>query len=128
LAFIPLASVARSAASIAEQCSAPSSTTTQQVPHSQSPPQTVGHDHPWRRAAAMSDSPAATATTASTGRTRTAATTAASVAGQVPVDDVVHVDDPGLQAGEPVPRRGRAAEAGLLPGQVAEVLVHDRPA
>src|SRR5207237_10225121 len=56
LAFIPLPSVARSAACISEQCSEPSSTTTQQVPHSQSPPHTVGQNHPWRCAAAMSDS------------------------------------------------------------------------
>jgi hypothetical protein len=71
-AFIPLASVARSFASIAEHRSAPSSTTTQHVPQSQSPLQTVGQNHPCRCAALINDSPAATSTTASAGSTRTA--------------------------------------------------------
>src|SRR5581483_5459321 len=117
---------ARSASSIAEQCSAPLSTTAQQVPHSPLPPQTVGQNQPWRPAAAISDSPASTSSAASAGSTRTRAT--ASVAGQVPVDDVMHVGDPGFEAREPEGRSRRAPQAGLLRRDVAQILVHHRPA
>jgi hypothetical protein len=42
-AFMPFASVARSSDPIGEQCSAPVSTRSQQVPHSQFPSQIIGH-------------------------------------------------------------------------------------